>query len=223
MVLTRPGLADLVTAIDVSRRIYRRMLTYTLNKIVKTVEMAVFLSVGVMVTGTFVITPSLIVLLLFTNDFVTMAIATDRAPAWPAPVRWRVRAMVLAASLLAVAVLVLSFSVFFVGRDVLHLPLPQLQTLVFLMLVFSGQGLVYLVRSDGFFWQSRPSGWLLTASAVDIAAVSVLAANGVLMAPLSLTVVAALLGLVLTYLALLDLLKVPMFRALGFAPSHSRT
>ena len=33
------------------------MLTYTINKIMKTLEIAVFLSVGVMVTGTFVITP----------------------------------------------------------------------------------------------------------------------------------------------------------------------
>lgn len=40
-------------------------------------EIAFFLSVGVMLTRSFVITPLLIVLLLFTNDFVTMLIATD--------------------------------------------------------------------------------------------------------------------------------------------------
>jgi H+-transporting ATPase len=54
------------------------MLTYTLNKIMKTIEIALFLSLGVILTGTFIITPLLIVLLLFTNDFVTMSIATDR-------------------------------------------------------------------------------------------------------------------------------------------------
>lgn len=56
---------------------------YALNKIVKTIEIAVFLSLGVMLTGTLAITPLLIVLLLFTNHFVTMALATDRAPAPP--------------------------------------------------------------------------------------------------------------------------------------------
>ena len=78
IVLTNPGLTDVVAAVETSRRIYQRMLTYTLNKIIKTLEIAMFLSLGVLATGIFVITPLLIVLLLFTNDFVTMSIATDR-------------------------------------------------------------------------------------------------------------------------------------------------
>ena len=77
MVLTNPGLTDVVAAVETSRRIYQRMLTYTLNKIIKTLEIAVFLSVGVMLAGVFAVMPMLIVLLLFTNDFVTMSIATD--------------------------------------------------------------------------------------------------------------------------------------------------
>jgi len=76
-VLTNPGLTDILDAVKTSRRIYQRMLTYTLNKIIKTVEIAMLLSVVVMLTRSFVITPLLIVLLLFTNDFVTMSIATD--------------------------------------------------------------------------------------------------------------------------------------------------
>ena len=58
LVLTNPGLSDVVAAVETSRRIYQRMLTYTLNKIVKTLEIAIFMSVGVMLTGVFVITPS---------------------------------------------------------------------------------------------------------------------------------------------------------------------
>ena len=214
LVLTNPGLSDVLAAVETSRRIYRRMLTYTLNKIVKTLEIAVFLSLGVMLTGVFVITPLLVVLLLFTNDFVTMAIATDRAPAASRPVRWRVRPMVLTAAALAALVLALSFAVFFAARDWLHLPLPQLQTLVFLMLVFSGQGVVYLVRESGHFWRSRPSRWLLFASAADIAIVSLLAVNGILMAAVPAALVAVLLALVLVYLTAVDFLKVRLFRLL---------
>ena len=47
---------------------------------------------------------------------------------------------------LALFVLVLSFGVFFWARDILQLPVGQLQTLIFVMLVFSGQATVYLVR-----------------------------------------------------------------------------
>ena len=215
LVLTRPGLADMVAAIETSRRIYRRMLTYTLNKIVKTLEIAVFLAVGVMATGTFVITPLLMVLLLFANDFVTMAIATDNAPTSARPTRWDVRTLVLTASVLAVAILLLSFSLLYIARNVLHLPLGEQQTLVFLMLVFSGQGVVYLVREHGHFWASRPSLWLAVASAADIGIVSALAINGVLMAAVSPMLVAGLLGTVALYLALLDVAKVRVFRTLG--------
>ncbi len=215
LVLTNPGLSDVVAAIEESRRIYRRMLTYTLNKIVKTIEIALFLSVGVMLTGVFVVTPLLIVLLLFTNDFVTMSIATDHAEPAAQPIRWDVRRLVLVATVLAALVLVLSFSVFFVGRELLRLPLPPLQTLIFLMLVFTGQGNVYLVRTSRHFWQSRPNRWLLLASMLDIVVVCVLATHGILMAALSPALVAGLLATVSIYLVLLDFIKVRLFNRLG--------
>jgi H+-transporting ATPase len=214
LVLTHPGLDDVVAAVDTSRRIYRRMLTYTLNKIVKTLEIAVFLGVGLVLTGQFVVTPLLMVLLLFTNDFVTMAIATDHAPASTRPVRWRVGPLVGTAAALAALVLALSFSVLFVGRDVLHLPLPQLQTLCFLLLVFGGQGVVYLVREDGPWWRSRPSLALAAASATDVVVVSALAVTGVLLAPLHPAIVGGLLGAVAVHLTIVDRLKVRLLRHL---------
>ncbi|MDA8095032.1 MAG: plasma-membrane proton-efflux P-type ATPase [Betaproteobacteria bacterium] len=212
VVLTRPGLSEIAAAVETSRRIYQRMLTYTLNKIIKTVEIAVFLSVGVMLTGTFVITPMLIVLLLFTNDFVTMSIATDQVAYSLRPDRWRIRRLMATGAILAGFVLVLSFSVFFVGRDWLHLPLAQLQTLIFVMLVFTGQGNVYLVRSRGHFWDSRPSRWLLLASVLDILVVSTLAARGILMAAIPGPFLLVLGALVVAYLFALDFVKIAVFR-----------
>jgi H+-transporting ATPase len=46
----------------------------------------------------------------------------------------------LAGATLAALVLLLSFTVFFTGRNLRGLPLAQLQTLVFVMLVATGQG-----------------------------------------------------------------------------------
>src|SRR5260370_38816369 len=88
MVLTDPGLIDLVAAVPVSRSIHQRMLTWTLNKIVKTVQVAVFLTVGFFLTKTPLVTPLQIVLLLFANDFVTMSLAVDPARPSPRPDRW---------------------------------------------------------------------------------------------------------------------------------------
>ena len=214
VVLTNVGLKDMVAAVETSRRIYQRMLTYTLNKIVKTIEIALFLSLGVMLTGTFVITPLLIVLLLFTNDFVTMSIATDHVTFSPEPDRWNIRTLMMTAGTLAGVLLVFSFGVFYVGQSVLHLPVPELQTLVFVMLVFSGQGSVYLVRERRHLWASRPSGLLMASSVVDVVLVSVLAANGVLMTRLPWMMIASLFTAMSVYLIMTDSLKVWIFQRL---------
>ena len=96
MVLTEPGLVDTIAAVTVSRRIYQRMMTWTLNKIIKTAQVALFLTLAFILTRSFVTTPLLIVLLLLANDFVTMSLAVDHAWPSPRPERWRVRALVTA-------------------------------------------------------------------------------------------------------------------------------
>jgi H+-transporting ATPase len=216
LVLTNPGLADVKAAVEVSRRINQRMLTYTMNKIIKTLEIAIFLSVGVMLTGVFVITPLLIVLLLFTNDFVTMSIATDHVSFSRKPERWNIPNLMLTSGILAGLVLILSFAVFFTGRDWLHLPLNQLQTLIFVMLVFTGQGNVYLVRERRHFWKSVPSRSLLLASLLDIIVVGILSTEGIFMAAIPLWLVSGLMALVLVYLIAVDFIKMRVFKYFGF-------
>ena len=215
VVLTAPGLTDALSTVQISRRIYQRMLTYTINKIMKTLEIAFFLSLGVILTKTFVIRPLLIVLLLFTNDFVTMSITTDHVSYSRKPDRWNIKTLMLTGAALAFFVLLLSFAVFFTGRDVLGLPLPQLQTLIFVMLVATGQGNVYLVRERGHFWGSRPSAWLVGSSIADLAVVALMATQGVLMAPVNPALVGELVAVVAIYLILLDQLKVLIFRRFG--------
>ena len=211
LVLTHPGLADVTAAVETSRRIYQRMLTYTLNKIVKTLEIVVFMSVGVMLTGVFVITPLLIVLLMFTNDFVTMSIATDHVEFSRKPERWRIPTLMMTAAPLAALMLLLSFFVFFVGRDLLLLPLPQLQTLIFVMLVFTGIGNVYLVRERRHFWQSCPSRWLILSSLADVAIVTVFAIRGIFMTPVSAALMGELAAVVIIFLVGLDFVKIRLF------------
>jgi len=207
LVLLNPGLNDAIAAVQESRRIHQRMLTYTLNKIIKTIQIAVFLSLGVMVAGELIITPALMVLLLFTNDLVTMSLATDRVQASPHPERWNVRALMLSAGILAVPILLLSFGVFFVARYRMHLPTPQLQTLMFLLLVFTGQSTVYLVRERYHFWHSRPSHWLLWASLLDIIVVTIFASLGILMAPIASSLIGALLAIVAIFMLVVDFFK----------------
>ncbi|MGO9451254.1 MAG: plasma-membrane proton-efflux P-type ATPase [Candidatus Binataceae bacterium] len=220
LVLTNPGLTDILAAIETSRRIYQRMLTYTLNKIIKTVEISLFLSAGLVLTRTFVITPILVVLLLFTNDFVTMSIATDQVSFSPQPDRWHIQALMIGGVLLSSLILLFSFSLFFYARDFLALPLPQLQTLVFLMLVLTGQGMVYLVRERRHLWHSAPSRWMILSSIADISVVCILSKRGILMAPLPSTAIVSMILACALYLVALDFVKIPILRQVMYSSSH---
>ncbi len=207
IVLTTPGLMGIVTAVETSRRIYRRMQTYTVNKITKTIQVALFLSIGFLVTRHFVITPSLIVLLLFANDFVTMSIATDRVSFSQRPVHWHVAQLVRSSMVLASALLVESFLVLYGAHSLLSLTWSQVQTVVFLMLVFSGQTTIYVIRGQRHFWDSAPSRPLWMASVADIILVSVMASLGILMAPIPVYVTMAILGMALFFMVLMDGLR----------------
>ncbi len=212
LVLTQPGLGNILSAIQVSRQIYQRMLTYTLSKIIKTIQVVGFLSLGLFLTGSFVITPLLVVLLMFANDFVTMSIATDQVRPSRKPDRWDVRAMLVPALSLALPLLALTFAIFLAGRNLFHLSTKELQTLSFITLVFTAQGTVYLVRERHHFWASRPSQWMLRASVLDILVVILLASFGIFMQAIPLWLTLSTLLVVVASLLALDVLKVWVFQ-----------
>ncbi len=213
IVLTRPGLAGIVTTIETSRRIYQRMFTYTLNRILKSFEVALFLSLALVITGKIVITPLLIVLLLFANDFVTMSLSTDNVRPSPRPDRWEVRPLMQVGLALAAMIMAIELGVFL--WQLQHLRLDQLPTLAFLLLVFTSQAGVYMVRERGHFWSSRPSRWILLASVLDLLVVSTMAIEGILMAPLPPVILGETFGAIASALVCLDFVKIAVFRYLG--------
>ena len=210
LVLTGEGLGDVVAAVETGRRVYQRMLTYTLNKIAKTFQVSLFLGLGLLTTGAFVTTPRLVLLLLFANDFVTTSLATDRVGFSPRPDRWRVPSLSLAALGVALPWLAVSFATYFVGRNALQLGLAETQTLVLVMLVATGQATVYLVRERGHLWSSRPSAWMLAATITDLVVVTVLATRGILMAAVPLLDIVVLFASLLAVSVALDFLKGPL-------------
>lgn len=218
VVLTRPGLGGVADAVRVGRAVYQRMLTYTLNKIAKTVQISLLLAGGLVLTGNFVTTPRLILLLLFANDFVTMSLAADRVRPSPRPDRWDVRAITAVGFGAGVAWLLLVAAVFWAGRDLLGLALPQLQTLVFVALVYTGYANVFLVRERRRVWASAPGRPLGVAAGAGAVIVGLLAAGGVLVAPVPGWLMPALFGVVAGHLLLLDRLKAALVRRFGLGP-----
>ena len=191
LVLIEPGLGGIVTAIKEGRSAFQRILTYTLNALVKKFELVLFLAAGLIMTGHAILTPMLMALLLITGDFLTMSLTTDRATPAPMPDSWRIRPITAAAAILGLSGLLFAVAVVAVGKYVLAFEIATLRTLAFITLVFIGQATVYVVRERRHMWHSRPGGWLVLSTMLDLAIAVYLAITGTLLAPLSALTVAA--------------------------------
>ena len=215
MVLTTPGLGGVVPAIETSRLVFQRIITYTLNMLIKKMEIMALLVIGFLMTGHKPITPLLMVLFLFLNDFLTMSLSTDRMQYSRRPTRWSTRGILLAATVLAACKLVFSLGVFCYGHDVLRLDMRHLQALMFATLILSSQAGVYLLRERGHFWQSPPSRFLVGSSVLGLGVTAVLVLGGILMPALSERLLLAVAGTAILYFTGLDWLKVWLFRRLS--------
>lgn len=191
-VLTDPGLGGVVAVVGAGREVYRRMLTYTLNKIIKTLLIVSLLTVGLFLTGGFVISSTLVVLLLFTNDFMTMAIAGDRVVPAGTPQRWNIDHLTRLSLLYALPAVAAAVAAFWWVHSSTPLSQVQMETVSFLILVFFGQSTLYALRTDGLPWDPMPGRMLVLASVADMVIVVALAAAGWLMASVPLAVIATI-------------------------------
>ncbi len=207
LVLLSPGLSGLALVVLEGRRVTRRLQSYILNKIVKTIEIAFFLTGGLLFLHTAVIGSLQILLLIFTNDFVTMALASDRVTPSGSPDPIDVPRTMTRGFLLAALWLLLTFSVFLTGQTLLHLSPEQCQTLSFLTLVLTGIGNVLVVRHPGPMTSAPPSRTLLLILGTDVLLAGLLSSTPFLLTPLPLPVLFGVMGVVGTATLVLEALK----------------
>ncbi|HEU4593514.1 MAG TPA: HAD-IC family P-type ATPase, partial [Steroidobacteraceae bacterium] len=207
MVLTEPGLGGIVFAVREGRMAFGRLVTYSLNMLVKKMEIVLFLAVGLAMTGHAIMTPALMVLMLVTNDVLAMSLTTDRAAPSPVPGRWDMRSITMTGLVLSVCKLAFSTAMLALGQFWLGLDTAKLQTLSFVTLVIGAQATLYVVRERRPLWSSPPSRWVLGASAVDIVLVGALAVSGTLMAAVPLKVVLLVLIAAVGFALALDEVK----------------
>jgi len=211
VVLTEPGLGGIVACIKEGRSAFQRVLTYTLMILVNKCVTLIVLGVGLIVTGHAVLTPLLQALSMLTNDFVTMARAADKAWPSPYPNAWRVRNLTLAAVPLALFRLLYLIGILAASWHTLGLSADQMQTLTYVMLAFAGQGNVYVLRERGRLWHSRPAPILMLASTCDVILVGTLAAGGILMSQLPITIILMLAGTTVLFTLAMDTIKLVVF------------
>ena len=217
MVLTSPGLAGIVAAVREGRLTFQRILTYTLNSILKKIVTVLLLIVGLSMTGHAVLTPLLMVILLIAGDFLAMSLTTDNVRPSPMPNAWNIGRLTVAGVMLGVCLLAFCTGILAIGKFGMQLGTGTLRTLVFVSMVFGSQATIYAVRERRHLWNSRPSLWLALSSVADVLIAAVLAVGGIAMAPLPVLIVAGLLGAAVTFAFVLDFIKIPVFRHLKIA------
>jgi H+-transporting ATPase len=217
MVLTEPGLAGIVAAVKEGRITFQRILTYTLNSIIKRIVTVLFLIVGLVMTGHAILTPLLMVVVMITGDFLSMALTTDKVRPSPMPNTWRVGSLTAAGVVMGLCLLTFCAGVLAVGKFDMHLGTEALRTLAFVVLVFGSQATLYAIRQRRHLWGIRPSLWLAMSSIADIAIASTLAVGGIAMTPLPALIVAGTLAAAAAFALVLDIIKVPIFARPGIA------
>lgn len=214
IVLTEAGLGGIVASVKEGRTIFQRILTYTLKSVTHKFLGALFLAAGLLMTGHAILTPLLLVISMITGDFLAMLAATDNVRMSPSPNIWRVGSLTSAGVILGFFDLLFCAGVIAMGKYQMGLGIDALRTLAIVTLIFSGQATLYVVRERRHLWSSRPSAWLMVASAADLLIISTLATCGILMTPLPIVLVAAILAATAIFGLILDLIKVPVFRRL---------
>jgi H+-transporting ATPase len=103
VVLTEPGLANIVTLVEQGRTIYQRILTWIINKISRTILKAAYVAIAFVITGKFVVSAFAMLLLVFMTDFAKIALATDEVRWSRQPESWNIGNFVLVAVVLGTA------------------------------------------------------------------------------------------------------------------------
>jgi H+-transporting ATPase len=217
VVLTEAGLGGIVAAVKEGRVTFQRILTYTLNSVLKKIVQVLLLAVGLVMTGHAVLTPMLMVIVMITGDFLAMSLTTDRVRPSANPNSWQIGRITGSGVILGICFLAFATAVLAIGKFELQLGTSGLQTLSVVAVVFGSQATIYAIRSRRHLWGLRPTKWLVLSSIADVLIISTLAVRGIAMAPLPLSVIACEFAGALVFGLVLDSIKIPVFARLGIS------
>jgi H+-transporting ATPase len=215
MVLTESGIAVIIDAIKISRHIYQRMLTWVINKVTKVIQVIGLLTIGFFWFHDLVVSLLGMTLLIFANDFVTMSLATDNVSYTTNPNNWNVKNITFASLMVGALLIIEGAIALFIGSHYFHLQLAQLQTFTVLMLIFTSQFRVYIVRERKYFWSSLPGRELAISTIAALVVFSLLGVYGLIIPSLEPYQVFFVLGYSALFTLALDFPKYEAFKKFG--------
>jgi magnesium-transporting ATPase (P-type) len=194
VVLTEPGLTNIVALVEQGRTIYQRILTWIINKISRTILKAGFVAIAFMVTGKFVVSAFAMLLLVFMTDFAKISLATDHVRPSKKPETWNIGGFVVVSAVLGVAMVAETLLLLWIGWSYFGLATNDnaLYTFSFLMLLYFAVFSIVSARERRWFWASLPSKTFVLALAAD-----------------------AITGTILTFVGLPELTPLPLWQTLA--------
>ena len=214
VVLTKPGLSEIVDAVAVSRQIFQRMTNYAIYRINETFRVLFFISLSIIVFQLYPVTALMIVLLALLNDLPIMTIAYDNVKISQRPEKWNMRTLLGISTFLGVIGTASSFGLLIIGLEVLHLNPLVLQSFIYLKLSVAGHLALLVARTKGPFWSVRPAKPLLLAVILTQLTATIITVYGILLPAMGWYLAALVWGYALVMFLVQDFLKVRFYRLL---------
>jgi H+-transporting ATPase len=218
IVLTTPGLSVIIDAVKESRRIFQRMNSYAIYRIAETLRVLMFITLAILIFNFFPVTTIQIVMLALLNDGAILSIAYDNVHYNQRPEAWNMSLVLGIATVLGVVGVVAAFGLFSLGDKVFHLDHAHLQTLMYLKLSVAGHLTIFLARTRGRFWSTRPARVLLLAVLGTQTLATLIAVYGIFMTPLGWGYAALVWGYALVWFVATDQVKLLAYRYLEPSP-----
>jgi H+-transporting ATPase len=170
VVLTEPGLTNILALVEQGRTIYQRILTWIINKISRTILKATFVAIAFVLTGKFVVSAFAMLLLVFMTDFAKIALATDHVQPSKKPETWNIGGFVMVSVVLGIAMVAETLLLLWFGWSHFGLATNDsaLYTFSFLMLLYFAVFSVVSARERHWFWMTMPSKTLMAALIADV-------------------------------------------------------
>ena len=232
LILTAPGLSTIIDAIDESRRIFERIISYIMFRVAMTLDIMFVVVLATLCFGFSPLTPVMIILLALLDDIPIMTIAYDNTPLPKEPVRWHMGQLLLVSGFMGVMAVAQTFGLLLVGMEWLSNPewqswitlsRDQIQTAVFLQIVAGGHLLLLVMRARGSVlrppWPARP----LFLAVVGTQLLAVLMCGfGWFVAPLPWPVIGLVWIYLLAWMIILDWIKLALYGRLRGGANQPR-
>lgn len=212
IVLTRPGLSVIIDAIKESRKIFQRMNSYAIYRIAETIRVLMFMTLSIIVFRFYPVTAVMIVLLAILNDLPIMTISFDNVRYSNSPERWNMPVVLGVATVLGLLGVATSFGIFYIGDELLHLSRSMLQSFIYLKLSVAGHMTLFVTRTRGPFWSTKPALPLLLAVLGTQMIATLIVVYGIILPPIGWKLALFVWGYALSWFVFNDLVKLAAYR-----------